>query len=348
MSKITLKHVAENVGVSVNTVSMVLQGRARDGRISPERETQITEAARRLGYLPNAAARAARTGRLGNIALIASTDMERSFASPALLNSIHDALAAVDQHLLYIRLNDTQLTDQTYVPRIARELAADGIILNYTHREPKVLDTLIRRSQVPCIWLNRRRDRDCVFPDDAAISQRATQELLALGHRRIAYVDVTVSLNELPTAHYSRSDREAGYRRAMDEAGLKPQVIRPARRTIGPAMSAYIGDHLQAPDRPTALLSYASRHADLALLAAERLGLSVPDDLSIAGFDSTSHHFDGRSVATVMLPDQHLGQAAVQLIMRKISEPTRPLPPLAVGEAYINLQDTVARVGPKT
>ena len=341
---VTLKHVAEDAGVSVNTASIVLRGRAKDLRISSERAKQINEAARRLGYLPNAAARAARTGRFGNIALILSVDVERSFIAPQLFSGIHDGLAEAGQHLLVARLPDERLTDAKYVPRIVNELNADGLIINYTHGEPKQLDTLVRRHRVPVIWLNNRRDSDCVYSDDMAIAMNATQELIALGHQRIAYVDITVAADEIPRKHYSRRDRESGYREAMTQAGLKPRTIRPDRPLKGVAPSQFLTDALNGPDRPTALLFYSAGHAQFGILACQRLGLRVPEDLSITGFHITPQSFDGRVIDIVLMPDRKLGRQAVNQLMRKIENPSMPLPPLAVADSRCIWGQTVSRL----
>jgi LacI family transcriptional regulator len=344
MSKVTLKHVAENVGVSVNTVSMVLQGRAKDGRISPARERQITEAARRLRYLPNAAARAARTGRFGNVGLVLSTEGERSFFDQPMLAAILNELQAVDMHLLVSRLPDTRLSDPAYLPRITRELTVDGLILNYTHGAPAALDDLTRHHHIPAIWLNNLREADCVYVDDQTIAEAWTRELIAMGHRRLDYADVNVSVEEMSQVHRSRIQREAGYRRAMQDAGLEPRVIRPATRTLGAAKGDLLLRHLQGTDRPSAILTYSSGNAEYALLAAVRLGLRVPEDLSVAAFDSSPGFFDGRSVGHAQIPDHHLGREAVRLLLRKLENPGQPLPPLAVTEPAFHPGDTLARL----
>src|SRR5579875_1530432 len=98
MSRVTLRDIAENVGVDRSTVSRVLSNKAAEGGISVELADRILRKAREMRYLPNASARAIRTGRFGCAALMLSTVEGRSYLPRRLLDGIHDELASSEQH----------------------------------------------------------------------------------------------------------------------------------------------------------------------------------------------------------------------------------------------------------
>jgi len=318
--RITLQHVAKKCGVSIHTVSKVLGGHAHLFR--EETRKAVEEAARNLGYLPNLSARAMRQGRFGGIALLSSTHGYVSNLPPALLSSLTRMLNARDLHLTFAQFPDELLTSETQTPKVLRALMADGFLVNYHVRVPSALLVLLERHRFPSIWLNYKRPRDAVYPDDLRAAKALTEHLLKQGHRRIAYVDYVHCFSDRGE-HYSAFDRRDGYLSAMRAAGRNPSVTGiPAGEPRGDVI-ARSRRVLQAKPTPTAVLTYSSTELLPISHAAAWLRRRIPEDLSLATFGDTQAATYGRTLTRMHNPWEELGQAAVEMLVKKIASPKR-------------------------
>ncbi len=332
-----LQSIAEEVGVSPNTVLRVLRGENKEVWPSAiRRAAEIREVAQRLGYLPNGSARAMRRGRFNCVSLVLSTSEGRSHLPSDLFNAIHDSLNERQTRLVVSKLRDETLTDRDAVPSILRDWSCDGLLINYTDHIPREMVRLIGQYQIPSIWINSRQEADCVYYDDFGGAMKATQHLLHLGHRNIAYVDF-IPIEPPDHTHYSRIDRFEGYAQAMKQAGLFAY----GREHFA---GVPIADRLKATcalltrkDRPTAILSYDS--GERLAYAASLVGLEVPRDLSVMTFDprppamERDYHgetYFGRDIATMRIPAEVAGRRAVEMLRRKIETPRRRLPAAVV------------------
>lgn len=330
---VTSKDIAKQVGISPSTVCAVLSNTRSNTRVSKATRERIEEAATRMGYRPNVMARATRRGRFNAVGLLMSTVDGRSTLPSDLLDHLHDALARRGFQLSVHRLPDSELTDQAKIPRILREFSVDGLLVNYTDHIPETLIELIRRHQVPSVWLNAKLEADCVYPDDFDASYQLTRRLIAAGRRRIAYVDLSHDAEKLSELHYSAADRYGGYQAAMKEAGLTPDWPRlfdgktvlggreePER--IKAIKIAALRGYLERADRPEAIVAYSSLHAQhLAFLAASH-GLAMPDRLVVASFGS----MDDFSCMPIELPAalpplRELAETAIDMLAAKIQNP---------------------------
>jgi LacI family transcriptional regulator len=326
---IKMSDIAVRAGVSRATVSFVLSGRQTDVRISESTRERVLAAAAELGYLPNSSARAMRQGKFGCVALLMSNLGHRSTLPYSLLGGIQDALSEHDLHLALATLPDTKLADTGYVPKMLREWMADGMLINYLIGIPEPLVQMVRQHSVPSMWINVQQPSDCVYPNDLDAGIRATQHLLSLGHRRIAYVDYSFgSKMEETLVHYSTRDRESGYRQVMHAAGLAPQVIRDIRALERREYVPFTLRWLEGADRPTAVIAYTPAVASAVLhTAMAHRRLQVPQDLSLVTFHDRAPDDLGIAVTTMLLPEHALGQAAVRGLIEKIADPAVPLDP---------------------
>ncbi len=319
----TLEEVAAAAGVSRNTVSRVLSGRTK--AIWPgtaARARHIRRVAARLAYRPHGAARAMSRGRFGCAALLLSTEAGRSTLPTTLLDSIHDALARRDMHLMVAKLPDEKLTSEGFVPKVLREWMSDGLLINYNRDIPRRMIELIEEHRIPAVWINCKRDADCVHPDDFGGGKAAAEHLLRLGHRRIAYAEFSTD----PQArHYSEVDRREGYAEAMRAAGLPPRLLRPEPLSHGPDRVQLARRWLAGGDRPSAVVAYA--FAEAVHHAATAAGLRVPHDLSVIGFAQRPDYAICATPSAVVIPAGQLGEAAVEMLADKMARPPEPLPP---------------------
>ena len=199
----------------------------------------------------------------------------------------------------------------------------------------------LERSDVPIVFIDARENTTSlprVLGDDVAGGELATQHLLAMGHRRIGYVgDAFVN----PFGFTSSRDRFAGYQRAMVEAGQAPADGHVALGAHGRYEARDLAAHMLAQaDRPTAIFAASDTQALGVLAAAQDLGLHVPDDLSVIGYDDIEA-CDFVGLTTVR---QHLfesGRQGAQLLMSEIAE-RAPTAPEVVIQPEIALRRTTA------
>jgi LacI family transcriptional regulator len=321
---VTLKDIARQTGLSLPTVSHVLGSRSH--KYPPETRERVLSAARELGYRVNAYARAVRAGRFNTVALLLSTQGVRSILPDGLLEGVHDALVARQQRLLVAREPDAALTDEHFVPEILRESSSDGLLINYNALIPERLIALVAENRLPVVWINSKHDADCVYPDDRGGASEAVRRLYEIGHRRIAYLDPVHS------SHYSSEDRFAGYREAVRALGLPELVYRPDQGLDHGQWPDVLARYLDAPAdaRPTAAVTYIGAVAEAALRAADRLGLRVPEDLSLVGIGDVGSRHLGLSFGGMVIDQTRVGREAVEMLLAKIADPALAFPPRPV------------------
>lgn len=322
---VTLREIAKQSGVSMQTVSGVLNDKAHLFR--PETCARVIRAAESLGYRPNGWAKAMRGGRFKAVALVESTNAHLSYQLPGLIAGVQAALSARDLHLVLSSMPDETLTDTGYVPRILRELMADGLLINYTNRIPAKMIELVESYRVPSIWLNVKRPTDCVHLLDYDGAQSATMRLLDAGHRDIAYVDYHNVTTEADP-HHSVADRQRGYISAMRGAGLTPRLILLKDSVAPDARIELAAQWLTAPDCPTAVVAYSPLTATPILMAAMmKAGKQVPRDLSIITFAEPHFKEMGIPLSLMLLPEFELGHTAAEMLIEKLADVAQPLRP---------------------
>jgi len=318
---VTIKDIAERAGVSRATVTFVLNRRPVGLKIRDETRDRVLKVATELGYMPNSSARAMRNGRSGCIALLLSSEPWKTYFPLSLLEGIQLGLDEHDLHLVVASLSDAKLTQEHVLPKMLREWMADGLLIDYNSGIPPEAIEVIDKNKIPAIWINVKRSHDCVRPADSDVGYAATQHLLGLGHRCIAYIDYSFGAQTDPAMiHYSTLDRFEGYSKAMTEAGRQvrriPGIFAPDDRLT------FSRSWLADDNRPTAVVTYGPQEAYPILYAATALcGLRVPDDLSVISFFDTAANAIGIDITGYELPERDLGQLAVSELMQKIEYP---------------------------
>lgn len=315
----TLRQVAAAAGISVSTASHILG--KRGDRYRPEMREHVTRTAAELGYRPNAFAQAVRSGRFGAVSLLLSSNPDHSELFNPLTIGIHDALAAQGMHLTLDMLSDKELTNPAFVPRFLRVRMVDGLLIAYYHGIPERFKTLLRRNQVPSVWINSHQAEDCVYPDDLAAGCLAAEHLLERGFRRIAYADYT-----LPILSDGMLARESGYAQALRTAGLVPRKISPSDKMPRTERIAFSRSWLQKRNRPDAVVCISLTTALPILQAAAELGLRVPRDLAVVTFAIQPVNITGVHVTSLQVPFDQVGRQAVAMLGRKLARPGEPQP----------------------
>ncbi len=306
--------IAAHLGIGQKTVSRVFGG----GPVSAATRTRVLEAAKELGYRPNAGARAMRTGRTGTIVLLQSTRESASSLPGPVLAGIGSALAAADANLLVAQFDDERLLDATHMPKALRELTCDGVLVNYDTGAPERLPAVLRTAGLPAVWLNSLRLQAAVRPDDLAAGAVLARHLITVGHRRLAWADLHVHWT--PMNHYSRSHRRDGFLAEARAAGVQIEDCSPAWEQADPV--AWFAARLALPDPPTAIACYGELEFLALLRAAQRVGRRVPEDLSLAGVQCGL--LIGAPVDQAVFDLQVLGREAAAMLLAMIAGRSRP------------------------
>ncbi|MFA4943189.1 MAG: LacI family DNA-binding transcriptional regulator [Lentisphaeria bacterium] len=325
MKKVTLKDIAQESGVSIMTVCYILNG--RDKLFRPQTRQTVLATAARLGYKPNAAAKAVLTGRFGCVALLFAENAICSELPTPLLSGIQDELELHDLHLVLSRFAAQEGSDRQAVPKVLRQALADGLLVYAPRDLPQPLEEQLALPQPPLVWIGRERPTDAVYADLRAAAAKAVQELASRGHRRIPFLYPATDPTD-KVQHCQLQPRLEGYQAAMAAAGLTPQPVELPADNGGwmePCQRL-----LATSERPTALLTLCEMVADVAMFAAAKAGLSVPGDLSLMALLAPEWTVGGQALAAMEDPQHEVGRRAAQMLLQKIKQPQEPIPAAAI------------------
>lgn len=327
----TISKIAEQAGVSVGTVSRVLNRKNKENRPSAVRNAaKIRKIAAEIGYRPNTAARTIRSGRFGAFGLLACSDPLSESLEVSLIHGIQSGLRRSGERLIMCELPSAEFQNPNTIPDVLTESSVDGLLVSYVGELPEAWSDLIETSDVPHVWLNAKADSNCVYPDDFAASRDATRYLISLGHKRLAFV--SQHENEITGfRHYSVYDRRDGFLAALREAKLEPVAVEVTGGFVFGAGVDQVAQLLSQDDRPTAIVCYEKHEAVIAWVAAASLGLRIPDDLSIIGFHPDKlRKQTGLPIRTMVVPFASVGQVGVEMVRSELGADSTHMPARAI------------------
>ena len=288
----TLQTIADQVGVSRMTVSNAF---SRPDQLSESMRERILEAAQKLGYVgPDPAARALARGTTGAVGILLTSSLRYAFDDDVATGF----LGAIAGEVAPTGLALTLLTSSAVGDVIpARDVAMDGAVVYSCDPSMTAVDWLTRRG-LPIVFVDQEPvvGITSVNVDDRGGARAAAQHLVDLGHRRVAIMTAalggTTGIVDDPVADAERSkyvsrERLLGYLDVLDPAGITPVVH---RQEHSDDEEAYVAARalLGSASRPTGVLCFSDVIAHGVVRAAEELGLDVPGDLSVVGFDDSA------------------------------------------------------------
>jgi len=316
--RVTIIDVARHAAVSTTAVSKVLNNAYG---ASPQMQARVRRAIAELGYRPHAAARGMR-GQTYTIGVMLPDIRNPFFAE--ILDGLTERLRGTDYQVLLARgCNGEDAEARVTDAMIDRSM--DGVVLvapisTRTHLEHVA-------TIVPTVVIGRHGQSahyDTVADDDTAGASLIVDHLAGLGHRRIAHIEHhetdPVRITEMPDAV-----RATGYQQAMRARGLADEIN--IVSTSYTQEGGYIGARqlLAQPLRPTAIFAGADIVAMGALEAIAEAGLTVPGDISVAGYDNTTFAaFGPISLTTVDQAGRQIGDNAARLLLDRISDRSTP------------------------
>lgn len=324
---VTLRDVATKAGVSPKTVSRVVND---DPAVHIETRDLVQSVIQQLNYVPDHAARIMRAATSNVVGLM--TDVVAT--TPYSVDIVRGAQAALREQgrtLLIANTEGDPAIEREYWRMFRAHRAAGVLYATMYHRPLDLGQPDYANAIVLANCFSIRRDRPAVVPDDEGGGYTQAAHLLKLGHRRIAIV----SLNPVIRATVLRA---AGFRTAFAEAGVPfdPDLERPG--FVGSIESEKLVAHevaldlLRRPDRPTAVICGNDKIAMQVYAAAASLGLSVPGDLSVMGYDDMTVIAETLrpKLTTVRLPYFDIGRRAVDMLVPPVEPPYRAEAPVLV------------------
>ena len=319
---ITIRELADAAGVSIATVSRVLNH--KDHPVSDETRQRIFLLADEMGYRPNLAARSLRTDRSSTIGVI--TDNSYSPHVTIIVRGIQDYLHTEGYICMVVALDwDPQVELATIHDLFSRSI--DGIIFAETWRQTAVEQ--LDLSNKPYVFVHRQFPTahvNSVTPDEIYGARTAVNHLIQLGHRRIGFING-------PAHFYASTDRLRGY---QDELLANGIAFDPALVASGDweLASGYIGMQklLQVSPRLTGVFAGNDLMATGAIYACIDAGLAVPGDVAVVGYDNREIASILRpQLTTVTLPLQEMGQEAARMLLQMIRHARPKSPPVQSG-----------------
>lgn len=309
MVALTSRDVAREVGVSQSTVSRALRG---DPRVAPETLARVVETAQRMNYLPNSAARSLITKRAHTIGVVVA-DITNPFY-PQLIDVLHDEffLAGYRTVLLNERTEGRGADD--VLPQIQGR-SVDGIVFASATLDSPVVDDFAARG-IPLVLLNRDIDAvdvDRVVSENLEGGRLAAHTLITLGHRRMALIAG-------PPNTSTGRDREAGFRAELADSGIEfDERLRRSGDYSHQSGYQWCLELLRLENRPTAIFCGNDVIAFGALDAASRLGLRVPEELSIIGYDDIAMSaWEIIRLTTISQPLTQMAKSAARMLITRL------------------------------
>jgi LacI family transcriptional regulator len=312
MKRSTIADIAAKAGVSVPTVSRVLHHRPD---VAPGTRRRVEQIIEECGFTRSRERSALRKVSSGIVDMVVP-DLTNLY-SVEIMRGVEEVLERTELRLALSVTNESPLLEQRWLTKVLSG-ATDGAILVLALGQSKHLD-LLRNNQIPFVVVDHRGDLDVDIPSVGATNwlggRTATEYLLSLGHRRVAMITG-------PSSHQCSRDRIAGYRAALEDAGLPvdPMLIRPGgfSQTSGYEQTCTL---LDFTDPPTAIFAGSDAQAMGVYSALHARGLAVPTDMSVVGFDDVAiASLVTPALTTVRQPLTEMGRTATRMLLRHISE----------------------------
>lgn len=306
-SKITIYDVASEANVSLATVSRVLN---YPEKVKPATRERVLDAINRLGYRPNAIARGLASRKSTTVALIVPDVSRASVAE--MINGVADIARKYDYSvLLKVTNGEQEIEDEIWQEVYAAQV--DGIIYLNDELQERNIEQ-VRESTVPVVLCNTKEELNLVpsVSIDFEVSfYEATKSFIDKGRKDILLVSTR-------SAYSVNAQKERGYRKAMEEKGLEPKIIRTSGRVSVNYnfFQEYLREH-----RPEVAIVVRDSIAASLINSASDLGIKIPEELEVMGFQNTKYSKMSRpTLSTIDNPIYDIGAVSMRLLTKLMNE----------------------------
>ncbi len=311
----TIREVAELAGVSIATVSRVVNG---SQKVDPQMAERVREAIVSLKYRPNRAARALAGNHSALLGLLV-TDIQNPFFMD-MMRGVEEVALQNGYLLVVCNTAEDPGREEQYIEILAAESVAGAILV--PSRERLEVLSKFRARQIPIIAVDRRihdHSVDTVLINNVVAAREAVEHLIASGYRRIGAITG-------PRTATTANERLLGYRQALKEAGIEPESQLELRGAYNEETGARGIQKLLQIDPPVEAVFTANNRLTVgALRALYTHGKRVPEDIAIAAFDEVRWAIpDMVSITTVKQPAYELGRTAAIRLLQRLQQPDLP------------------------
>ncbi|CCA90645.1 LacI family DNA-binding transcriptional regulator [Novosphingobium sp. PP1Y] len=311
-----IKDVAKVAGVSPATVSRVLAGRTVDAEMSE----RVLAAVKSTGYRPNLAARRLRSQHTNTIGLVVA-DIRNPFFT-AVSRAVESLAAARGLRVILCNTDEDPEKEAAYL-ELLHEERVSGVILAPTRQRVAAAGQL--ELDYPVVLIDRSTpdgEFDSVVLDNARMAEVLVEHVHAQGHRRVTGLFGASSSTGI--------ERREGFRKAAERLGLDADAV--AVPHAPQAAAQAIADLLDSNKRPDALIASNGVMLLNILRALRDLGLEVPRDIALAGFDNNDWmEFVGGGISVIEQPVEEIGRTAMTMLLDRLDHPDAPARKVVLG-----------------
>lgn len=321
MNKTSLNDIAKQLGVSKTLVSLVLNGKAREHRISEEICKKVKNLASELNYKPNQIARGLRTGKSNAIGLIIA-DIANPFFGK-LCREIEKEAALHGYRVMFCSSDENAENSKKQIELLQQGQVDGFIIAPPAGSENQILS--LKRSKTPFVLIDRYFsdiESNYIVIDNAEAAYQATSHLINRGFRKIACVTLNVHLNNM-------NQRVLGYKQALidnniqvDESLIKMMPFSHEKDDL-----VEVVKQLEPGNREKveAIFFTTSKLGIMGIETIHALGINIPDDLAVVSFDDPdAYKISQPPVSAIAQPLQEIGRESVKLLLELIENQKAP------------------------
>lgn len=318
--RVTIRDVAADAGVSVTTVSNALND-APGSRLTPETKGRVRASAAKLGYRPSTIAQSLRTRRSGIIGLIGDEVASTPFAGKMILGA-QDVARANASLLLVVTTGYQHEVGESEIDQLVRR-EVDGVLYASMYNREVTLPRRLASEKVVLVNASTTDESvTWVVPDEVRGGQDVAGLLLEAGHRRLGFIN---NEHDIPASR----GRLAGFRQRAAEAGVpEGDVVVVAGSADADGGYRAARALLGRPGRPTGVFCFNDRMAMGAYRAAAELGLRIPDEVAVVGFDDQEYVSEALypRLTTLALPHYEMGAWGAERLFESIAREGEPTP----------------------
>lgn len=317
MTKTSLNDIAQKLGVSKTLVSLVLNGKAREHRISEEICKKVESLAKELNYKPNQIAKGLRTGKTNTIGLIIA-DISNPFFGK-LGREIEKEAAAKGYRIVFCSSDENAENSKKQIEMLQQGLVDGFIIAPPAGSENQILS--LKRAKVPFVLIDRNFpdiETSYILVDNIQASYDAVSCLIQKGFRRIACITLNVHLNNM-------NQRVLGYKQALidnninvDEELIKTIPFTHEKNDVQEALQQLEPGNRNKID---AVFFATSKLGIMGIETIHSLGLVIPDDIAVVSFDDPdAYKISQPPISAVAQPLKEIGRESVKMLLNQIDK----------------------------
>ena len=318
MEKVSIKNIAQRIGVSIATVSLVLNGKekgGKGGRVGEELAEKIRQVAKEMNYEPNNLARGLRMGRSQTIGLIIADISNSFFANLAF--HVQEQAEKFEYSVIITNTNESDLKMEKMMS-VLKSRQVDGFIVVPTENgEPYVMDLLKRDIPIVLVDRNYSDMNVCsVMVDNYEASKEAVKSLIRQGCRNIGFITYKSSMQHV-------LERKRGYVDALQELGIySPSLIKEVDYSFIMTDIDIVVESLLLKENNTDGIFFATN--TLSMMGIKRLmdlNVNIPDDIKVVCFDKSEvFDFINVPIPYIQQPIAEMGKNAVELLLELIKQ----------------------------